>query len=168
MCFLRALTGLHPDVPSAPPSLSSLIPTANLQLTLTYRLHKNKRPLSGSYTLPFLSPIGSLGLIFPHGDPMGTEPYCSTSLLRATQSEISGRPNTRLATRFHGGILLGVFCPEDGGGMLLRNVGCLLTDYTASCPKSPYSRSDLRQELRPYVCSLYLTVLSAARLAWTG
>jgi hypothetical protein len=36
-----------------------------------------------------------------------------------------------LATCFHAGILLGLFDPEDGGDMFLRNVGLFSTDYTA-------------------------------------
>jgi hypothetical protein len=45
-----------------------------------------------------------------------------------------------LATCFHAGFLLGlVFDPEDGGDMLMRNVGCLSTDYTALYPRKQNS-----------------------------
>jgi hypothetical protein len=41
-----------------------------------------------------------------------------------------------LATCFHAVILLGLFFDtEDGDDMFLRNVGWLLTDYTALCPR---------------------------------
>jgi hypothetical protein len=37
----------------------------------------------------------------------------------------------RLSTCFHARFLLGLFDPEDGCDVLLRNVGSLSTDYTA-------------------------------------
>jgi hypothetical protein len=37
----------------------------------------------------------------------------------------------RLPTNFHAGILLRLFDPEDGGDILLRNIGEILADYTA-------------------------------------
>jgi hypothetical protein len=41
-----------------------------------------------------------------------------------------------LATCFHAGIFLGLFFnPEDGGDMLLLNVGSLSTDYTELHPR---------------------------------
>jgi hypothetical protein len=43
-----------------------------------------------------------------------------------------------LATCFHAGFLLGLFDPEDGGDMFLRNVGRLSTDYTALSPRRQY------------------------------
>jgi hypothetical protein len=42
---------------------------------------------------------------------------------------------TRLATRFHTGILIGLFEPEEGDSMFLRNVEWLSTDYTALYPR---------------------------------
>jgi hypothetical protein len=42
---------------------------------------------------------------------------------------------TRLATCFRPGILLGLFDPEDGADIFLRNVGLLSTDYTALYPR---------------------------------
>jgi hypothetical protein len=44
-----------------------------------------------------------------------------------------------LVTCFHAGILLGLFNPEDGGDIFLRNVGLLSTDYTAVYPIRSYS-----------------------------
>jgi hypothetical protein len=41
----------------------------------------------------------------------------------------------RVATCFHAGILLGLFDPEDGGDMFLRNFRWLSTDYTALFPR---------------------------------
>jgi hypothetical protein len=38
-------------------------------------------------------------------------------------------------TRFHAGILPGLFDPEDGGDMFLRNFNWLSTDYTALYPR---------------------------------
>jgi hypothetical protein len=51
------------------------------------------------------------------GEPMGTEVHSSISILLPIKSEISGQPITLLAT------LLGLFDPEDGGDMFVRNVG---------------------------------------------
>jgi hypothetical protein len=48
-------------------------------------------------------------------------------------------PATRIATSFHAGILLGLFYPEDGGNIFLRNVGWLPTYYTALYPSTWYS-----------------------------
>jgi hypothetical protein len=41
---------------------------------------------------------------------------------------------SRLATCIHAGIFLGLFDPEDGGDILLRNVSRLSTNYTALYP----------------------------------
>jgi hypothetical protein len=50
---------------------------------------------------------------------------------------ISQANRAPLATCFHAGFLLGLFFdPEDGGDMLLRNVGRLSTDYKALYPRS--------------------------------
>jgi hypothetical protein len=38
---------------------------------------------------------------------------------------------TLLSTYFHAGIWLGLFDPEDGNDMFLRNVSWLSTDFTA-------------------------------------
>jgi hypothetical protein len=54
---------------------------------------------------------------------------------RSYGSRIPPRP----ATYFHTGILLGLFDPEDGGDMFLRNVGSLSTDYRALYPRKQYS-----------------------------
>jgi hypothetical protein len=48
-------------------------------------------------------------------------------------SPLKSQP-TRLATYFHAGIFLGLFDPDDGGDMFLRNVAWLSTDYTALYP----------------------------------
>jgi hypothetical protein len=41
--------------------------------------------------------------------------------------------------QLHTGVFLGSFFdPEDGGDMILRNVGCLSTDYTALYPRRQY------------------------------
>jgi hypothetical protein len=42
---------------------------------------------------------------------------------------------TRLATCFHAGFLLGFFYPEDGGDIFLRYVDSLSSDYTALYPR---------------------------------
>jgi hypothetical protein len=42
------------------------------------------------------------------------------------------------ATCFHAGILLGLFDPEDGRDVFLRNVGRLSTNYTALYPRRQY------------------------------
>jgi hypothetical protein len=53
---------------------------------------------------------------------MGTKVHSYISLLLPIQSEISGQPIIQLATRFHAGILLSLFDPEDGNDVFLRNV----------------------------------------------
>jgi hypothetical protein len=40
-----------------------------------------------------------------------------------------------LAICFYSGTFLGLFGPEDGGDMFLRNVGWLSTDYMALYPR---------------------------------
>jgi hypothetical protein len=41
-----------------------------------------------------------------------------------------------LCYQLHTGLFLGLlFDPQDGGHMMLRNVGCLSTDYTALYPR---------------------------------
>jgi hypothetical protein len=70
----------------------------------------------------------------------------------SVQSRPTFRRNTSifsrslLATCFHAGFFLDLFFdPEDGGDMLLRNVGWLSTDYTALYPRryvsQPYGPS---------------------------
>jgi hypothetical protein len=46
--------------------------------------------------------------------------------------------NHRPATCFEADITLGIFDPEDGGDMFLRNVDWLSTDYKALCPTTQY------------------------------
>jgi hypothetical protein len=41
--------------------------------------------------------------------------------------------HSQFATCFYAGILFGLFYPEDGGDIFLRNVFSLLVDYTAFC-----------------------------------
>jgi hypothetical protein len=55
---------------------------------------------------------------------------------------MSGQPIARLDTGFHAGILLGLFDPEDGGDMFLRNFGWLLMDYIALYPRRQYSSEE--------------------------
>jgi hypothetical protein len=63
---------------------------------------------------------------------------------------------TATATRFHAGFLLGLFFrPEDGGDIFLRNVGLILTDYTALYP-------------RRYNCSYRIFVVSFLESDWIG
>jgi hypothetical protein len=54
---------------------------------------------------------------------MGAEVYSSIFSLLPILSEISGQAIIYFATCFHAAILLGLFDPEDGGVMFLRNIG---------------------------------------------
>jgi hypothetical protein len=51
----------------------------------------------------------------------------------------SNKPSKKIVTCFHDRILLGLFDPEDGGDMFLRNDGWLSTGHIALYPRLYYS-----------------------------
>jgi hypothetical protein len=59
----------------------------------------------------------------------------------------SRRPPRR-ATYFHAGFLLGLFDPEDGGGMFLRNVVSLSMDYRTLYPRKTVLFSNFEVHLK--------------------
>jgi hypothetical protein len=56
---------------------------------------------------------------------------------------------------FHSGILLGLFDPEGGGDIFLRNVGWLSTDYKVHIPENNTLHNNLRENFEAYAEKIF-------------